>query len=417
MDPILRPILAGAPRHALLDDVRFGRARAVASHPERSSWPELDALERTPQDKGWHAEGDVLIHTDMVLAECASVEGALPTDTARESVRLACLLHDIAKPFTTRLDEEVQRVIARGHERMGGVHVRHALNGSALPHAQRRAVAELVATHHLVKRAVKRSDDDGASLALDRLASRVDTRALWALELADMRGRVCEDRAQQVETVELFRMLCEERGVFGCAPERWVTEDDVAGVRFASERAKRYALAEAHRRRLAGTVRDRWQALALVHELARKDPPEVIVTVGVAGSGKSTEVATLDRDWVRISPDEVRSELYGSASLQGDAGAVHRACRERLREALRSGGRAVYDATNVLADRRAGLLELCHGYGAHVTLWVFDVAPAAAKARNRQRERRVPELVIERQSAKFEWPGPEEAHDVRVFEG
>lgn len=416
MSEVLAPVRAGTARGELFDDVRTGRVRSVRGHALRKSWPELDALSRTEQDPGWHAEGDVLVHTDMVLGECAQIEGSLATERERELLRLSALLHDIAKPQTTRRDEEVGRVIARGHERMGGVAVRQALFDAGLPSADRRLLAELVATHHLVKRTVKRADDPDAGLALDRLAARVDTRLLWALELADMRGRTCEDRAEQLEYVELFRMLCEERGVFGRAPERWVTEESVRDVSFVSERAKRYAIAEANRRRLAGTVKSRWQADALAYELSGVDPAEVIVTVGVAGAGKSRSIDALPSEWRRISPDEWREEHYGDASEQGDPAQVHRACRDELKAVLRAKGRAVYDATNVVPDRRAQLIELCHAYGAHVTLWVFDVDPQVAKGRNKGRERRVPEWVIDRQSAKFEWPAVEEAHEIKVIE-
>lgn len=414
---VLAPVGANGARRRLFDDVRYGRVRAVKSQADRASWPELDALSRTPQDPGWHAEGDVLVHTDMVLGECATSERALERDGDRELVRLACLLHDIAKPFTTRRDEEVGRVIARGHERMGGVHVRQALHESGLSGPDRRMLSELVATHHLVKRSVKRADDEGARAALERLATRVDTRLLWALEDADMRGRICEDREEQLEIVALFRMLCEERGLFGAAPSPWVDDNDASSIRWADARAKRYALDEVQRRRLAGTVTDKWQALALAHELSRATPAEVIVTIGLSGSGKSTALSELDDSWTVISPDEWREEHYGDASEQGDPAVVHRACREQLKEVLRAKGRAVYDATNLVADLRAQLLNVCHAYGAHVTLWVFDVAPSVAMARNRQRERRVPDWVIARQASKFEWPGPEEAHAVRVIEG
>lgn len=416
MSDVLAPVRAGTARAELFEDVRTGRARTVSGHPLRKSWPELDALSRTEQDPGWHAEGDVLVHTDMVLSECAAIEAELATERARALLRLAALFHDIAKPQTTRRDEEMRRVIARGHERMGGVAVRQALFDAGLSGADRRLLSELVATHHLVKRTVKRADDPEAGAMIDRLAARVDTRLLWALELADMRGRVCEDRAEQLEYVELFRMLCEERSVFGAAPERWVSDESVRDVAFVSEKAKRYAIAEANRRRFAGTVKSRWQAEALAYELADVEPAEVIVTVGVAGSGKSRSIEALSSDWRRISPDEWREEHYGDASEQGDPAEVHRACRDELKAVLRAKGRAVYDATNVVADRRAQLIELCHAYKAHVSLWVFDVDPQVAKARNRARERRVPEWVIDRQCAKFEWPALDEAHEIKIIE-
>ncbi|MDP3278485.1 MAG: AAA family ATPase [Deltaproteobacteria bacterium] len=417
MTALLARIDTKSPRGRLADDVAAGVCVSLRDHPLRSSWPELAALEATPQDPGWHAEGDVLIHTEMVLRAFAEQDAAsLPSEHARRIVRTACFLHDIAKPQTTIFDAELNRVIAPRHERLGEIAVRNALHGAAWSPSDRRLISVLVGTHHLVKRVVKAADREGAGAALDLLASRVDTRMLWALELADMQGRRCEDQQGQLDIVGLFRMLCEERGVFGQAPSPWITEADAAGVSFVSERARRYALDEAHRRRLSGELRDEWQARALVHELAQREPAEVILTVGVSGSGKSAQIAGLDGSWQRISSDDVRRELFGHETTQGNPTEVHARCRAKLREVLRRSGRAVMDATHLLRDQRATVLALCHQYGAHVTHWVFDVDPEETRRRNQSRERRVPDEVIGRQLGRFEWPGPEEAHAIRVFE-
>tara|TARA_R110002096_G_scaffold239101_1_gene430700 strand:- start:60350 stop:60637 length:288 start_codon:yes stop_codon:yes gene_type:complete len=67
--------------------------------------PLLHDLQPTPQDAEWHAEGNVLIHTTMVLEEtyallATELPGICPK--RRAALVLEAALHDIAKPLTTR---------------------------------------------------------------------------------------------------------------------------------------------------------------------------------------------------------------------------------------------------------------------------------------------------------------------------
>ena len=86
----------------------------------------LRAMPETPQDPVHHAEGDVWIHTRMV---CEAMRGLAAWEAApeREKAALlaAALLHDVAKPATTR--REGERVTARGHSTRGEVMARTIL--------------------------------------------------------------------------------------------------------------------------------------------------------------------------------------------------------------------------------------------------------------------------------------------------
>lgn len=379
-------------------------------------WPELEALRHTPQDPEWHAEGDVLIHTEMVLEQCRKLHGG-------STLYLSALLHDIAKPETTRYDEEIKHTIAPGHERIGGIRSRYFLRelGDAITNEQRLLISQLVSTHHLLKRTVKKFEagDLDTIPYLERLATRVNTNNLYELELADMLGRTCVDQQKQIDIVEMFKMLCEERSVFGCAPERWVKYNDCTDIPFQDDDAIEYALAESHRRRLIGEIKDEYQARAFCHEVARqrKSIPRVVLTVGVSGSGKTHALAVLPSDYQRISPDAQRLLEYGDEAHQGEHGPIYQACAEQLKDVLRRGGRACYDATNLVLDLRAKIVSLCHSYGAHVSFWVFDTSIETIKKRNRERDRKVPEHVIDRQISKFEWPFPEEYHELKIIQG
>ena len=66
-------------------------------------WEEMG---RTPQNPGFHGEGDVLTHTRLVVEALAKLEffHRLP-GMQREILFLAGALHDAGKPITTRLED------------------------------------------------------------------------------------------------------------------------------------------------------------------------------------------------------------------------------------------------------------------------------------------------------------------------
>jgi tRNA nucleotidyltransferase (CCA-adding enzyme) len=79
-------------------------------------FPELVALIDVPQDPEWHPEGDVFVHTTLVLDQARELIGDL--DYPRQvTVMLSALAHDLGKPSTTEFLEGRWR--SRGHEEAG----------------------------------------------------------------------------------------------------------------------------------------------------------------------------------------------------------------------------------------------------------------------------------------------------------
>lgn len=62
-------------------------------------FPELHVMKGVPQRADYHAEGDVWIHTLMVLDEAVGLTQDIPEERALR-VRVAALLHDLGKPNT-----------------------------------------------------------------------------------------------------------------------------------------------------------------------------------------------------------------------------------------------------------------------------------------------------------------------------
>src|SRR5438552_777246 len=113
-----------------IDDLAHLRRLNLDYYSQRlyDIFPEFEAMARCPQDPIWHAEGDVLIHTQMVIdAALSEIEAAtdlspnLPPDlprSLRQSIYLAALLHDVGKPSTTYTSEG-GRVVSPGHSKAG----------------------------------------------------------------------------------------------------------------------------------------------------------------------------------------------------------------------------------------------------------------------------------------------------------
>ena len=83
----------------------------------------LHELAATPQDPEWHAEGNVLIHNDMLLSELYQLLQTQATHIQgdrRQALILGAMLHDIAKPKQTRVAEVqgIERIISPQHEAM-----------------------------------------------------------------------------------------------------------------------------------------------------------------------------------------------------------------------------------------------------------------------------------------------------------
>lgn len=88
--------------------------------------PELPILKSTPQNPEWHPEGDVWIHTLMVVDEAAAIIRRENLDEEHAfTIMLGALCHDLGKALCTRVIDGKIRSI--GHEEAGEVPTRSFL--------------------------------------------------------------------------------------------------------------------------------------------------------------------------------------------------------------------------------------------------------------------------------------------------
>lgn len=87
--------------------------------------------------------------------------------------------------------------------------------------------------------------------------------------------------------------------------------------------------------------------------------PTFVMMCGLPGSGKSSYAAQLapDIDAEIFSSDEIRIELYGDIRYQNHNAEVFDELHKRVKNCLKSGKSAIYDATNVSARRRKSFIR------------------------------------------------------------
>jgi len=330
--------------------------------------PLLGELASTPQDAEWHGEGDVATHGVMVLQEArtiAAAENLPPDDTL--TLLMAAVLHDIGKPRTTKTREVAGRlrIVSPRHAEEGRSWLALRLPELGLPQSIESRVLALTGFHHQPRRLVQ---DDAAPAAWRRLARQCPVRLVYHLEQADLRGRICPDLPQQLEIMELFRLRCEELGLWqdGDPWQDWARAIESAFARRTAA-FRRHALHAGIRDAEEGLIHSVEEAIARAHSL--RDPaPELTVLCGPSGAGKSRWIAARRPGSRVISLDELRAEIAGKRSDQTMNGQVLQAARERLKAALRHGGSVVWDATSLRAEMRGWVLRLGFDCGAHVTL-------------------------------------------------
>ena len=100
--------------------------------------PEILALRGCEQPPEWHPEGDVFVHTRLMLS-MAAPDAALP-------LLLSILLHDIAKPATFTVDE-TGRIRFSGHDDLGAEMAQTILRRLRFSNEFISEVVEMVAYH------------------------------------------------------------------------------------------------------------------------------------------------------------------------------------------------------------------------------------------------------------------------------
>ncbi len=381
--------------------------------------PLLKEYKSTPQDKEWHAEGNVHIHVGMVLHETYKILAAEANHLSPESrlsLILGALLHDITKPITTKEQEikGVIRTVAPRHASKGRSYLAPKLMGLGLPYKVVESTLGLVGYHHDPKQLVTRNEASGKYKRIARLA---DPELLYWLELADIRGRECRDKQQQLDYIEMYGLFAQEYKAwsrFGREYQAWKEFFNRELVNWNQD-TKSLVFSRAISRWEAGDIFTPESEIARSYSY-RDSFPQVFVTCGISGSGKSTWIAENLPDYQVVSLDNLRQQAAKSRSDQSQNSKIVQLAKEQLKVLLRSHSKIVWDATNIRRDFRQQVINISRDYGALVTLAIFHCSEEVYFERNKQRRHSIPGNVLIRQIEQMEFPEFDEGDRILIVD-
>jgi tRNA nucleotidyltransferase (CCA-adding enzyme) len=231
--------------------------------------PELLPLEETPQDPGWHPEGDVWTHTLQVVDAAAALRDELGDDRPRQlALMLGALCHDLGKPSTTRLEDG--RIRSLGHEEAGLAPTRALLDRwnvqTLLGYDVREQVLGLVA-HHLKPGQLYDERDRVGDGAIRRLARKCEPDLLYRVAKADCLGR--RPGAFETTAMEWFRERVRQLDVAIRPPEGILKGRDVLALGVPPGPEVGRVLRAVYERQLDGAVTTLEEAQAEARRILR----------------------------------------------------------------------------------------------------------------------------------------------------
>jgi tRNA nucleotidyltransferase (CCA-adding enzyme) len=150
--------------------------------------PEMKPLVGCEQEPEWHPEGDVWVHTLLVIDKARELNGDLDRPQLI-TVMLGAVCHDLGKPATTALLDG--RIRSLNHEEAGvapTVSLLDRLNIHTIDGFDVRSQVIGLTAHHLKPGMLRKAEHVGDG-AFRRLAQKVDLELLARLARADCLGR------------------------------------------------------------------------------------------------------------------------------------------------------------------------------------------------------------------------------------
>lgn len=229
-------------------DRRRGVELLVESGLMQCIIPEFLALRGCLQPPEFHPEGDVYIHT-LIMLELLHDEPSL-------ELTLATLLHDIAKPPTLTIDEETGRIRNNGHDRLGAEMAEEILRRLRYSNHVIEAVCAMVANHMNFMNVQQMR-----TAKLKRFMARPTYQEEVELHRVD-----CTSSHGMLDNIEFLESKEEEFAREPLIPPPLVTGHDLISLGMKPGPRFGEILEYVQTEQLEGKIEDREQALALVRE-------------------------------------------------------------------------------------------------------------------------------------------------------
>ena len=223
-------------------------------------FPELEALIGVEQEKRWHPEGDVWIHTMMAVDAMVGIN----TGDAKRDLMLmyAELCHDLGKPATTKLMDG--RIRALGHDKAGLAPTQSFMEKLTNEQDFIDKILPLVEQH------LKPSmyyHDKSSKAAVRRLSTKVNIEDLVHVAKADFLGRTTEEAKTGKYPVGVWLLeRAKELDVVNHAPRPYLQGRDLIALGMKPSPKFKEILDAVYEKQLDGEVGSREAALKVVRE-------------------------------------------------------------------------------------------------------------------------------------------------------
>jgi len=211
----------------------------------RAILPELDAMKGVLQPEQFHPEGDVFVHTRLMLR--------LLREEVSVPLVFAVLFHDVAKPVTATVDN-TGRIRFNDHDRIGAQMTEAIMRRLRFSGAEIEAVVEMVRQHMVFK--------DAPNMRVAKL-KRFMARATFDEEL-ELHRVDCASSHRMLDNYEFLQRKREEFANEPIIPPPLVRGDDLIALGLKPGPKFREILEAVETRQLEGTLRTREEALGWV---------------------------------------------------------------------------------------------------------------------------------------------------------
>lgn len=386
-----------------------------------SQYPLLLKFKDTPQDKEWHAEGDVHIHVNMVIDETYKlIETHNFTEQDQFVLLMAAIFHDIAKPLVTK-EKEIKgkvRVVAPQHEEKGMSYLFYKFLEEDMTKLERNQILDLVGYHQKPKFLVIKNQSEWQYRLL---TENTPGYLFYYHEVADMKGRTCSDLAPSLDMLEEFRMFCEEYNCFHKTGNIKEAIKNKLLENFKSENEK--TLSYLVNKTYSDLVNNEYTDPSVgysKHFTNKENHSKLFILCGLSGSGKTTAIEKIKESngvEIIISLDELRkSHKINNTNRKKVDGRVLQEAKLLLKQALANNENVIWDSTNLRKDFRKIIADLGRQYNAetHLAFVVDSVKNCITK--DEKRNDSVGNLIIEKQEKEFQYPELSETDCYLMFE-
>jgi poly(A) polymerase len=216
-----------------------------ASGLMRATLPELEAMKGVLQPEQFHPEGDVFVHTRLMLHSL--------TEKVSVPLVFAVLFHDVAKPVTATVDK-TGRIRFNEHDRIGAQMTEAIMRRLRFSGAEIEATVEMVRQHMVFK--------DAPNMRVAKL-KRFMARPTFDDEL-ELHRVDCESSHRMLDNYEFLLRKREEFANEPIIPPPLVRGDDLIALGLKPGPKFGEILEGVETRQLEGTLRTREQALEWV---------------------------------------------------------------------------------------------------------------------------------------------------------